>query len=151
MDEFDVTYAISDDEWRIIGSGGPGLEGEAAFNYLKGEVVLRINGHDPWTNVFHVSVADLALQFHQAFESGFPSRSSEALVSETDGGLDLHLKRVGDVVELRIAPSPARPRVEAAAYVRGAERFLRSFARELQARAPGALLADELVVLGRWL
>jgi hypothetical protein len=151
MGEFDVTYAIADDEWRVIASGGPGLEGEPAFNYLKGDVVLLNNGQNPWTHAFHVSVADLALQFHQAHESGFPSRNSEALVSETDGGLDLYLKRIGDVIEMHVPSSPVRPRVETATYICGVERFLRSFVRELHARAPGALLADELAVLGRWL
>jgi len=146
-----VNYVVPEDEWRIISSGGPGLENEPAFNYLNGEVTLLIDGRNPWSEPFHVSVADLALRFHESLEMGFPARASEAFVSETDGGLDLRLERVGDLVEMRIASSPARARVSAAAYVTGVERFLRAFVGEVRARAPGALSADELSVLRAWL
>ena len=151
MNQFGVTYVIPDDEWRIIASGGPGLEGEPAFNFLNGTVVFRIGGQSPWPSKFHVSVADLALRFHETIESGFPVHVARALVSETDGGLDLYLERIGDLVQMHIPSSPTRPEVETSAYIEGVEHFLRLFAREVQERAPNALLADELKVLARWL
>lgn len=148
MHTFEIHYRIPDHEWRIVASGGPGLEGEPAFHYLNGEVTLLVDGASPWGAPFHVSVADLALAFHEALERGFPSRCSEALVSETDGGLDLALRLVGAEVEMRIPSSSVVARVEGAAWVLGVETFLRAFVREIRARAPGALEEGELQPLG---
>jgi hypothetical protein len=149
-EEFLIQYAIPDDEWRIVASGGPGLEGEPAFNFLKGTVGLEVQGKSPWARRFDVSVADLALQFLSAIESGFPSTADKALVSETDGGIDLHLERVDNRVHLRVSPYPVRADISARAYAEGVERFLRQFATELRRRAPRALVADELAPLADW-
>lgn len=140
---------IPDDEWLTVASGGPGLEGEAAFNYLKGTVELQLAGRSPWPAPFYVSVADLALQFLNAAESGFPASERKAFVSETDGGLDLQLERIGEHVKMRVPPYSA-VEVSIRGYIEGVERFLRRFAIEIKARAPNVLLVDELAALAPW-
>lgn len=40
MGELAVRYRLSHREWRILASGGAGLEGEPAFHYLVGELSI---------------------------------------------------------------------------------------------------------------